>query len=121
MKKALSVVTVLGILIFSACQSKTIDPKIPGKWAGYQWMVEGNDSGRDVSGVTFSFEENGNYNANYGDQIEKGTYYTENDKLYTKGEGQIEKMVKYQLTGSDTLMIEMNRQGTYEQLYLKRN
>jgi len=91
--------------------------------------IEGHildDGGLPLPGATVYIEDlntgtNANAEGYFFIQLEKGTYYTEADKLYTKGDGQIEKMVRYQLTGSDTLMLEMNRQGTYEQLYLKRN
>ncbi|MCB0662423.1 MAG: hypothetical protein KDC24_06770 [Saprospiraceae bacterium] len=118
MNKTLQLFALLGIFIFSACQSHETDTGLLGDWQGIKWIVEGNDSGRDVSVVTFSFQQDGTYNANYGQQAESGTYYTKEGKLYTHADGQVEKMVQYSYQGTDTIKMVMNRAGTAEDLYL---
>jgi hypothetical protein len=118
MKKVFQIIGLLFIPFLFACQPGEMDKGLLGDWRGTKWMVEGKNSGRDVSVVTFSFQEDGTYSANYGQQEEAGTYYTKEGKLYTNAKGQVEKMVKYSYEGGDTLKMEMNRAGTAEDLYL---
>lgn len=118
MKKALQIFSLLTLISLFACQKGEVDKGLIGDWQGVKWTVDGKDSRRDVSVVTFSFQKDGTYSANYGQQEEEGLFYTKEGKLYTNAKGQVEKMVQYSYLGGDTLKMVMNRAGTAEDLYL---
>jgi hypothetical protein len=104
-------------LFIASCAFPTANTPL-GEWKGSQWLVKGQDSGRKAEAVEFTFNEDGQYSAVYGSQEEEGTYRVEDNKLFTKSEG-LEKMVQYYLSeGKDTLILDMNRGGTMEQLVL---
>jgi hypothetical protein len=108
-------------LALSACQ-KTNDknPALIGKWQGNEWLIEDKDSGIEASSVGFEFDEDGTYSANFADQVQKGTWRTEKDKLYTTQTGQKEIMVKMLKFDGAALDFEMNRSGRKETLKMTK-
>ncbi len=120
MKKITIVVFALFFFILSNCTTEKKAEPVLGNWQAIGWLVDGKDSNRDISSINFEFNEDGNYNANWGKQGEKGTFEVKGNKLYTTGEGQIKKMVKFTISGLDTMVMDMNRVGTEEQLILIR-
>lgn len=107
-------------LFLSACQQDETIALLQGDWTGVSWMVNGEESGRVEAGVQFHFEADATYTATYGDQLEKGSYRVRSGKLYTVAENKIEKMVGIARLTADTLIMDMNRVGTAEQLVLVR-
>ena len=109
--------SLLCFLLFS-CGADNSHQKIVGKWQGISWKVEGTESNRNASEVHFEFKADKTYTAAFGQQKEEGTFYLDDTKLYTTAKGQAEKNVQIQLTATDTLVMDMNRAGTLEELVL---
>lgn len=108
------------VFIFS-CQSPGNEAdKLIGAWRGISWTANGQDAGREASAVHFQFNEDGTYTGAFGQQNESGTYRMSGNRLYTKAENQIEKMVETDWKMPDTLIFKMNRVGTPELLTLVR-
>ena len=116
MKK--SILLFLLPLIFAAC--KTDNPQILGEWTGISWEVEGKPSGRDATQMHFKFNADDTYTLTFGAMGEKGKFKLKGNKLYTTEEGKLEKMVEIKLPSSDTMIMNMNRQGDAEELVLVR-
>lgn len=110
----------LAFLFFSCGKDNPEDSPLLGKWEGISWVVDGQESGRDASQVTFEFLPTGSYSASFGEQGEQGSFYTQENKLYTTAQGQVQKVVQVMLLGEDTLQMDMNRVGTPEVLTLVR-
>lgn len=108
---------IISILLWGcAAEKPALD--ITGKWSGVSWQVDGKDANRNASSVSFEFNADGSYRANMGAQTEQGVFNIKQDKLFTTADGQLKKMVKIKLRGTDTLVMDMNRVGTGEQLIL---
>lgn len=108
-------------LFFTSCQQENDkNANLPGKWQGKEWLIFDKPSGEDASQVHFEFAADGTYSAGFGKQGEKGTWRTIGDKLYTKGEGRKEIMVKMLTADGTTLKFEMNRGGQQETLELTK-
>ena len=120
MKNTFIYLSILIIGILYACANDATAVDITGKWQGISWDVKGKTSNRNAAAVNFQFNADGTYEAKMGQQGEKGKYHLTNNQLYSTAEGQIEKMVKINLKSKDTLIMDMNRVGTEEQLILVR-
>jgi DNA-directed RNA polymerase alpha subunit len=107
-------------LFLVACQQEETKALLQGDWMGVSWKVNGEESGRVEAGVQFHFDAEDTYTATYGDQVEKGSYRVRSGKLYTVAENKIEKMVGIARLTPDTLIMDMNRVGTAEELVLVR-
>ncbi len=108
------------IALFFACKQEK-DPKtelLYGNWKGINWDIAGKPSDNDASQVTFVFKADGTYSAGFGGQAEKGTFKLKDNKLYTTAENKIEKMVALAKLTKDSIVMDMNRQGQAEQLFL---
>jgi outer membrane biogenesis lipoprotein LolB len=108
------------LALLGACaEDRGYHQDIQGDWAAYRWTVAQSEE-REASQVSFRFEGD-RYQAAMGTQEEQGAFRVKGDKLYTQAEGQKEIMVKIARLSNDTLELEMNRGGTAEHLYLRRN
>ena len=101
-----------------ACSSENANQRIVGQWQGITWNVNGQASDRNASNVHFEFKTDDSYIAAFGAQKEGGSFRLTDNKLYTTAKGQIEKMVQISLVSLDTMVMDMNRAGTVEQLVL---
>ncbi len=119
-KKAAGLATLLSMMLLS-CGTEQSNQKIIGKWQGVSWEVQGQPSGRNAAEVVFEFHADDTYSAAFGPQKEAGAFRLVDDKLYTTARGQVEKMVAIRLVATDTLVMDMNRVGTAEQLVLVKN
>ena len=110
----------LGFVLVQSCGSENHPnyERLSGEWKAISWDVKGKESGRLANDVHFEFKMDKTYSASFGGQRESGTFRVDGMKLYTTGENKIEKLVGFKFEGSDTLMMEMNRMGTYEELKL---
>ncbi len=110
------------IFLFAAISCDTFNQKdlFVGKWQGQSWTSGNKAELGDASQVHFEFMLDGTYTANYGQQLEKGTFRLDGNKLYTLETGKLEKMVKFKISPPDILLLEMNRGGQAEQLSLKK-
>jgi Lipocalin-like domain len=102
-----------------ACK-KEKDPKtelLYGTWKGSAWIIAGK-SDNNANNINFDFKADGTYSAGLGGQTEKGTFRLQDGKLYTIAENKIEKMVALAKLTKDSIVMDMNRQGQAEQLFL---
>jgi Lipocalin-like domain len=120
MKKSL-LYMLFALVAFAACQTQVErDPKVVGQWQGNEWLFGDQPSGMDATKVQFEFKADGAYSAQFGNQNQTGTWYTESGKLYTQETGKQEIMVKILKLDDSSLEFEMNRGGRQETLKLKR-
>ncbi len=108
------------IILFASCEENPNNDLIQGKWNGTSWVKNGNASKLNSGEVQFQFNEDHSYWASYGKDKESGDFRIAGDKLYTKAENQVEKMVKIARVTTDSLWFEMNRAGNPETLILVR-
>jgi len=121
MKHLYSIFTsVLLITFLLSCSDPENKKLILGKWTGTEWLVQGHPSTHTPEEASFTFDDAGNYSFEYAGNIEKGTYYTNNNQLFTTPDGGIKMMVKIPKLTKDTLIFDMNRGGQAEQLTLVR-
>lgn len=116
-KMPLFFLTILTIT-FLSCGSDNSNQRIIGKWQGISWHVKGQPSGRDAADVSFEFNADDTYSAAFGQQKETGVFDLTDNKLYTTATGQAKKMVEIHLPTLDTMVMDMNRAGTMEELIL---
>ncbi len=106
------------ICTLPSCVENENGKKIVGSWKGAEWLIDEQQSGRNVEETKFTFDSKGVYTFLYGSKLETGTYKVENDMLFTKpAEGQ-EIMVKITKLNNDSLVFDMNRSGVKEILTL---
>lgn len=115
----LFILTALAVSIIS-CKEKALPPNaaIQGDWKAIAWEVQGVPAAIEGDEVIFTFALPDAYTATFGEQKETGIYRVEQDKLYTTAINQMEKMVGLRHPHPDTLILDMNRQGTQEALIL---
>ena len=112
----------LSCFIFTAlcfnCTSGLTDDFI-GTWKAVSWTVEGEEKS-NTNAVTFTFNSDDTYQAQYGSEIESGTFRVFGRNLYTTEEGKIEKQVKFNFDENLNLIFDMNRVGTSERMVLAK-
>ena len=108
----------LCLFSFLGCSSENNNQRVVGQWQGISWKVKGQPSGRNASNVHFEFNADDTYTASFGQQKEEGAFRLVENKLYTTAKGQAEKMVQVTFLKLDTLVMDMNRAGTVEELVL---
>ncbi len=123
MKSIYAHLSLFALLVFASSCAEEVVPNaaVQGEWKAAAWEVQGVPSPMEANEVMFTFSLPSAYTASFGDQMEEGTYRVEGDKLYTTAEGQIEKMVGIRQPHPDTLILDMNRQGTQEALILVKS
>jgi len=121
MKHLSSILLSLLLLLFLfSCDHSENKKLIVGYWNGIEWLVEGHPSTHTPEDASFTFDSTGIYTFEYAGNIEKGTYYINNNQLFTTPEGGIKMMVKVKKFTQDTLIFDMNRGGQAERLTLIR-
>ncbi|MBC8045889.1 MAG: hypothetical protein H7Y00_03790, partial [Fimbriimonadaceae bacterium] len=82
---------VITTFIFFTISCSSIDQTKPlqGNWQCVSWTIENNPSGYDIANTNFHFKANELYEATISGHKEKGTYYKQDDKLYTTAEGDV--------------------------------
>jgi hypothetical protein len=118
MKNLCSLLACMWLIV--ACQEDNKKALLFGKWKAVEWVVSGKKSDRDLSSVRFEFKADDSYWATYASERESGAYRFKGDKLYTlaKEGNKIEKMVMLLKLTKDSMIMDMNRVGTSEQLIL---
>lgn len=100
------------------CSYAEYDEFIIGKWQVVKWESDKRAEAGDVDKYWFEFKEDGSYASWFGGMNQKGSYRLENNKLYTKAEGEEEIVVEIRSLSPDTMRIGMNRGGVPETLLL---
>lgn len=120
--RILTVLLVVSFLFTGCFEEKAGIPMeaLHGEWTGASWLVKGEDVGRDASAVTFEFNADSTYSAGMGGSGETGVYRMDGNKLYTTAKGDAEKNVELEKVTTDSIFMNMNRQGTLETLILVR-
>ena len=119
MKKTLTITLFFcSTLYWFSCESpfKT-DPNIYGQWHKVSWIIDQTGVEMNVK-IDFTFNEDGSYQVDYGNQQEQGIFQIKEDKLYTTADGQAEKFVKIIQLTADSLQFKMNRAGRMETVVL---
>lgn len=116
---------VLLILILTAVscgETENNNDQIYGNWQAISWTAAGMETLDEGSSVTFQFNDDDTYAAKSGETLqEEGIYRLSGTKLYTTAKGKIEKLVEVELSGTDTLTMNMNRSGTAETMILVKS
>ncbi|MFK7936065.1 MAG: lipocalin family protein [Saprospiraceae bacterium] len=104
------------------CQNESTyqEQELLGDWNAVSWKDVTNQKTIDAK-VSFNFTADNAYIGNYGNSSEKGKYWIAGDNLHTIEDGKAEKKVKIKKLANDTLIFEMNRVGTIEEMVLIRN
>jgi hypothetical protein len=110
------------VLIFAQCKpDDTSRQMLIGNWNLAAWMEAGRPKLVKADLIQFEFKADNSYIAMKGDQKEAGNFRLDRNKLYTTdtlNADKIEKMVLLSRISTDTLYVDMNRQGTSEKLIL---
>lgn len=116
MKNLLIVLTLAFCIV--ACKLDDKTPLLIGQWQGISWKVNGVASDRNAKAVKFQFNADKTYSTSYENESEHGIFRLNFGNLYTTGENKIEKMVKLSTLTADTIVMDMNRAGTAEEIIL---
>ena len=108
------------LLFLNSCTDNPNARLIIGHWQGVSWEQNGADAQLRAGSTSFHFDTTGRYVYRYGEMEETGTYKVENQMLFTKPQDGLEIMVNIAKLNQDTLIFDMSRKGTPEQLVLKR-
>ncbi len=110
----------LTLMLLQGCNSLHDEALLHGQWKTQMWMVL--STGQEIKNkMDFTFSPDKTYVVDYGSQDEKGSYYIAGEYLYTKETGATEKSVKIKLLTADSLIFEMNRAGSLEQVLLLKS
>ncbi len=109
----------VGCLVLSSCETGCITNKedLLGEWQVDSWIIESSGKSRSNQ-MDMQFINSGAYSVDYGVELEEGTYRIDCQYLHTQENGQAEKKVLIQSLSADTLVIQMNRSGSLEQVKL---
>ena len=114
----LSLIMVIGCLV--SCTQNENKRLIIGSWSGVSWTTNNQPTSYDAALTSFTFDDAGKYTFQYAGNVENGGYFISNNQLFTTPEGGVKIMVKIVSLTDDTLVFDMNRGGTAEQLTLIR-
>lgn len=108
------------MLFVFAFSCSAIDQTKPlqGSWQCVAWTVEDGTSPYDIEHTSFLFKKNEYYEAVISGHAEKGTFYRQEDKLYTTADGNAKVMTLIKKMTPDTLILGMNRSGIMEEMVL---
>ena len=123
-KTVLFSILALALALMQCKQDDTARKNLNGKWKLSAWMESGRPLQITPDQVQFEFMDNGSYTCLIQDHKEAGKFRLDGKKLYTTdtlNANKIEKMVMLSNLATDTIAIEMNRQGTSEQMLLFRS
>ncbi len=116
----LASILIFAAVIFASCASSPFnEDQLKGDWEMVEWknVTDGQIRSGDVS---FTFSDEQRYSAKLNGSEEVGKYWIAADNLHTVEDGKAEKKVKIIQLVQDTLIFEMNRMGTIEQMVLIR-
>jgi hypothetical protein len=128
--KSLTLNTIIVIIlctIGSACTNENEYAKLlPGTWKAYDFTQNGESVDFDLSRLSFTFDNKGNYSfmsSNLSTK-EAGPYHLNNNILYTTdtlASQRLEKAVKIEKVSIDTIQFLMNAGGIDQKIFLYRS
>lgn len=107
------------LLCALACNSVYDITLLHGSWQVASWREVANGYTIDQR-MDFEFNADKSYLIDYGSEKELGSYYLAGEFLHTKEDGGIEKSVRIKSLSSDSLVLNMNRAGSLEEIILIR-
>ena len=121
MKKNQTIAFLICVLFAAVgCKENPYKAEILGSWSVDLWILE--KSAQEVfNTMDFTFHEDDTYHVNYGTETESGKYWFVDDKLFTQETGNKQKSVKLMRLENDTMIIQMNRAGDLERVFLLKN
>lgn len=112
----------LPALVLLSCTDNTetekIQQQLKGEWKGVEVSVEGTP--QEGYNFGFNFKNDTAYTYSMGSYEENGKYWLDGNKLFTKGEGQLEKKVEIAKVTEDSLFLNMNNAGSDMRMVLVR-
>ena len=111
---------IVPLLFLFACSEDQKEKDLIGEWALVAWKDVTHDRQKQGE-VSFAFKEDKRYTASLNGNAEKGRYWVEFQNLHTVEDGKSEKKVKILKLENDTLILEMNRMGTMEEMVLVKD
>lgn len=112
----ISISLVIGLL---ACNSLHNIELLHGSWVVADWRRVGTNITISQR-MDFDFNADKTYSIDYGSEKEVGSYYLAGEFLHTKEKGGIEKSVLIKSLSADSLVINMNRSGSLEEIILTK-
>lgn len=103
-------------LFLQSCDLLYPSKKLIGQWECVSWTVEGKPGTYDIGHTNFNFKELDLYEATISGNKEKGAFYVEGDKLLTTAENSVQIATQIEKVTQDTLILNLNRSGTAEQM-----
>lgn len=107
------------IFFFISCGNNFDSELLKGNWKTVEWTVKENNQKINAK-MDFQFLEEKRYILDYGSELEKGKYWIANSYIHTVEDGKAEKKVKITTLTVDSLVFEMNRAGSIENVVLVR-
>lgn len=96
-----TLILVFTLAAFVACQrANDKNPALLGKWQGTEWLIDKSLPVPGTAQISFEFNEDGTYAAQFGKQKQVGTWRTQKKTLYMKEEskGEVEAELAFQNT-----------------------
>ncbi|MDQ3017267.1 MAG: lipocalin family protein [Bacteroidota bacterium] len=115
------VILFFNFFIVASCSQNENKKLIIGNWQAVSWTSQGTPTTYDPALTSFGFDDQGAYSFQYDTNLEEGKYFVSNNQLFTTPDGGMKMMVKIVKLTSDSLVFNMNRGGTGEQITLVRN
>lgn len=107
------------LLLLSSCSSSIDATLLNGEWKVAAWKVV--STGKAINQkMDFQFNGDKTYLIDYGSKKETGTFFLSGSHLHTKENGGIEKSVLIKTLTKDSLILDMNRAGSLEEIILVR-
>ncbi len=107
------------ILVVACSYTDHDESLLHGSWDKQQWKDLTND--RIIPNqMDFTFNEDGRYEVDYGPEKEVGKYWIMGKFLHTVEDGMAEKKVEILKLTADSLIFQMNRAGTIEEVLLTK-
>lgn len=107
----------LVLFLLSSCNSLHDKTLLHGEWSVHSWVIKSR--GKSITNqMDFTFSADDSYTVDYGSLKESGTYYIAGEYLHTKANGEPEISVMITKLVADTLIFDMNRAGSLEEVVL---
>ena len=105
-------------LSFNACETSEFNQDhLVGRWKVEKWTIEATGKAR-TNKMDMEYKSDGTYSVDYGPENEIGRYWISGSYLHTFEKDASEKTVLIQKLSADTLKIQMNRAGEFENVLL---
>lgn len=115
------IIPIFIIALLISCNSSDFDEALlHGSWDKQEWKDLTNDRIMPNQ-MDFTFNDDGRYEVDYGSEKEVGKYWIAGRFLHTVEDGKAEKKVEILQLTSDTLVFQMNRAGTIEEVLLTKD